>query len=204
MASPAEQEPVLSVPNLLTLVRLPMAGAVWWLGGEVAWLIGLMVAAAITDMLDGWFARRMRARREALGLPTRNLAGAEGRGAWLDPLCDKVFVLSVIGTAWIYYQPAWWLVTLVATREILLVPVTAVYLLTSQTRKRGHLDVRAGFGGKLTTVVQFLALWAILLESSYGLGLALGAAFAGLLATLDYTIRAFLARTESPNDNARP
>jgi phosphatidylglycerophosphate synthase len=89
-------EPIFSLPNLLTLSRLPMAALVW-LVAPWAWALGLLMAtAALSDMLDGWFARRMRARRKAHGLPTRGLGEKGGRGAWLDPLCDKAFVISVV------------------------------------------------------------------------------------------------------------
>ncbi|MCZ7604947.1 MAG: CDP-alcohol phosphatidyltransferase family protein [Planctomycetota bacterium] len=87
-AAPA-QEPIFSLPNLLTLVRLPMALAAWAL---VQWpwaLAALMAAAAGSDMLDGWFARRVRKRRRAKGLPTRGLGEKGGRGAWLDPCATR-------------------------------------------------------------------------------------------------------------------
>lgn len=184
------QEPIFSLPNLLTLVRLPMAAAAWAL---VQWpwaLPALMAAAAASDMLDGWFARRMRERRRAKGLPTRGLGEKGGRGAWLDPLCDKTFVVSVLGAVWWFYQPPWYLLALTATREILLAPLVLAWRVLPGRRK---LDLRAGLLGKLTTVSQFAALWAILAGSDLQLHLAIAAAVIGVLAVADYLRRAVTA-----------
>ena len=178
-------EPILSLPNLLTLVRLPMAVGVWFVAAWPSALFGLMVAAAASDMLDGWFARRMRARRLARGQPTR-LAGPQGRGAWLDPACDKTFVISVIAATWHFYTPPWWLLALIGAREILLVPLVLLW----RVLPHRALDLRAGAAGKLATVAQFFALWSIILESDSALTLALASAFAGVLAVADYVMRA--------------
>ena len=47
-----------TLPNLLTLVRIPLAALIWLAPTNPAWLLGLMVGAAVSDFLDGWFARR--------------------------------------------------------------------------------------------------------------------------------------------------
>ncbi|MCA8915818.1 MAG: CDP-alcohol phosphatidyltransferase family protein [Planctomycetes bacterium] len=184
------QEPIFSLPNLLTLVRLPMAVAAWFLASWPWALAALMIAAAASDMADGWFARLMRDRRRARGLPIRGLGEKGGRGAWLDPACDKAFVLSVICAVWWFYSPPWWLLLLIGTREILLVPLMLAYQLVPGMPGRDHVDLRAGIGGKLATVAQFCALWAILLESGNQLGFGMAAGFVGILAVADYVRRA--------------
>lgn len=181
----ADHEPILSLPNLLTLVRLPMAVGVWFVAAWPWALFGLMIAAAASDMLDGWFARRMRARRIARGQPTR-VAGPQGHGAWLDPACDKTFVISVIVATWFFYEPPWWLLGLIGAREILLVPLVLLW----RVLPHKPLDLRAGAAGKLATVTQFFALWSIVLESDSQLTLALASAFVGVLAVGDYVMRA--------------
>jgi cardiolipin synthase (CMP-forming) len=190
-AGPAPQEPILSLPNLLTLVRLPMAVAAWFVAPWPWALFLLMVAAATSDILDGWFARRMRLLRKARGLPTRGLGEKGGRGAWLDPLCDKLFVLSVIAAVWWFHEPAWWLLLLIGAREALLVPLVLAWKLMPHR----PLDMRAGIAGKLATVAQFLALWSILLGSANQIVPAIAAAVAGVIAVIDYVRRAITAST---------
>jgi cardiolipin synthase (CMP-forming) len=188
-AAGTRQEPIVSLPNMLTLVRLPMAVAAWFVAPWPWALFLLMVAAATSDILDGWFARRMRARRKARGLPTRGLGEKGGRGAWLDPLCDKTFVLSVIAAVWWFYAPAWWLLLLIGAREVMLVPLVLAWKLVPHR----PLDMRAGLAGKLATVAQFIALWSILLGSENQLVPAVAAAVAGVIAVIDYVRRAITA-----------
>jgi hypothetical protein len=52
------------------------------------------------------------------------------------------------------------------------------------------LDLRAGFAGKLTTVVQFIALWAIILGSEQAIAPAIAAGAIGMVAVIDYGRRA--------------
>jgi phosphatidylglycerophosphate synthase len=188
-ATSANPEPILSLPNLLTLARLPMAVAAWLVAPWPGALLALMAAAALSDVLDGWFARRMRAWRKARGLPTRGLGEKGGRGAWLDPLCDKIFVLSVIAAVWWFYEPAWWLLLLIGARELLLVPLLVLWKLIPHK----PLDMRAGMAGKLATVAQFLALWSILLGMENQLVPAAAAAVVGVIAVIDYVRRAITA-----------
>lgn len=183
----SKQEPILSLPNLLTLVRLPMAAAAWLVAPWPWALFGLMVAAAVSDMLDGWFARRMRERRSAKGLPTRGLGEKGGRGAWLDPLCDKTFVLSVVFAVWVFYAPPWWLIPLIGAREFLLLPLVIAWRLKPG---RPYLDLRAGKSGKLATVTQFIALWSLVLGSDIAPAYVAAAALFGVLAVAEYVWRA--------------
>ena len=71
---------LLTVPNLLSLARFPLALAFLLVDGASARL-ALVVAASLTDFLDGWLARR--------GQTTQ-------LGALLDPVADKTFVLVAI------------------------------------------------------------------------------------------------------------
>src|SRR4051812_35871638 len=92
-----------SIPNLLSLSRLPLAVGLFVCIAYNLWAIGLAVfcLAAITDWLDGWLARRFK------------LTSFVGRS--LDPLTDKV----LIGGAFIYLLPVKeaglqpWMVTVV-------------------------------------------------------------------------------------------
>ncbi len=71
-----------TLPNLLTLSRLLLAPVVAWrlLAHDVEGAFWLFVLAAITDLLDGNLARWLN-QRSVLG-------------AWLDPIADKVMLLT--------------------------------------------------------------------------------------------------------------
>ena len=184
------RERVFTMPNALTLSRLPMAAALWLAPERFELVVPLMVAAALTDVLDGRFARAIRAHRERRGEDPGALAGKGGIGAWLDPLCDKTFVLSLLAAIYVTFHPAWWIVLLIATRELFLVPLALFYRFHPTLRARLRFDFRAGLLGKAATVAQFGAVAAILIEPRWTVGFAVAAGVLGFAATIVYLRRA--------------
>jgi CDP-diacylglycerol--glycerol-3-phosphate 3-phosphatidyltransferase len=141
-----------TVPNLLSLARLPLAAALFVLIACHLWPAALAVflLAAVTDWLDGWWAR------------TFDQGSALGRA--LDPLTDKVlicgafiFLVRVPGAG---LEP--WMVTLVVTRELL---VTGLRGMVESAGK----EFGADWFGKLKTVLQMSTLVAILVAQSFRL-----------------------------------
>jgi phosphatidylglycerophosphate synthase len=74
---------LLRVPSLLSLARLPLAAAFVLLVDRPPVLVLVLVAAGVTDVLDGWYARRFDQ--------------VTATGAVVDPITDKLFVLTVVG-----------------------------------------------------------------------------------------------------------
>lgn len=159
------------LPDALTLSRVPM-GAVAWLLVTWPWaLFALMLAAAITDLLDGAIARKLK---------------VEGKGAWLDPLCDKLFILAVIAALVWARQPHWLIVVLIALREILQLPLMVLLLGLGHG---GRYNFKAAYLGKATTVAQFIALCVLMFGGNIA-PWALLAAVLGVLAVGQYAWRA--------------
>lgn len=76
---------VLTVPNLVSLVRLLMVPVFWWvlLGrGNVTLAAGLILVIGATDWVDGFLARR--------------LDQVSRLGAALDPVADRVMIASAV------------------------------------------------------------------------------------------------------------
>ena len=71
------------VPNILTGLRLASVPLTVWLllDGRVSLAFWLFIAAGVTDAVDGAIARLFDARTPL--------------GQWLDPLADKVLLVSV-------------------------------------------------------------------------------------------------------------
>ena len=78
--APLKRPPILNLPNILTTSRFFLALVLFVLIDRHAWVGGLAVfaVAAVTDYLDGYFARRL------------GIASSLGRN--LDPLVDKVLM----------------------------------------------------------------------------------------------------------------
>jgi CDP-diacylglycerol--glycerol-3-phosphate 3-phosphatidyltransferase len=135
-----------NVPNTLTVSRLVLAVCVFVLIAQesYAWALAIFALAALTDALDGYFARLLNQDTSI--------------GRQLDPLIDKVIVsgcyiylATIPGTM---VLP--WMVTAIVARELLIQGL------------RSHLEGRgqpfgARMAGKLKTVVQCLSISAVLL-----------------------------------------
>ena len=192
------------VANLLTVVRLPLAAALWLAPDEVLYVLVIMAVAAVSDMMDGAVARRARARASNVERP--RLDRAQRIGAWLDPLCDKTFVVSVLVLVWMQHPAVLWLVLLIGARELVLVPVIAFWYAVVPAEQRQHVFFAAGPLGKITTVTQFLAIGVVLLDTPPDLNhiAAVVAGILGLLAAVHYIRRAIqslrVARREHPED----
>jgi len=172
------------VAQLLTLARIPLAIIFWIAVSYPRWAFAVMALAALTDVADGAVARRARRTAQARGLTL-----PAGPGAWLDPLCDKIFVLSVLAATYVELAPSLYLLIVIATRELILVPLAAIYRLLPSLRARMHYDFRAGPLGKAATIAQFLAIAALLLRDNSQAPLAALAGVVGLAAAVHYVRR---------------
>ena len=160
--------------HALTVLRIPLALALWWTWGDPAWSVAIVVVAALTDTADGRVARWAQRR------------GARGPdiGGWLDPAVDKLFVAIVLAAIWVHtripHKTA--VIALTGARELVLVPMVAVYL----ARRRQHRPLHADRFGKLATIAQFIALCVIALAPDHALPAAAVAGGLGLVAAGHY------------------
>ncbi|KAK8179673.1 CDP-alcohol phosphatidyltransferase-domain-containing protein [Phyllosticta citribraziliensis] len=77
-------EQIWNVPNVLTLSRLVAAPAVGYLilHDQHAWALGLFAYAGITDLVDGWIARRWQLQTVV--------------GSVVDPMADKLLMAVTV------------------------------------------------------------------------------------------------------------
>jgi len=190
-APPPLRPSLLTAPNALTLSRVPLAGLVWLRPLNLAWVLGLMLLAGATDILDGALERR---RRRKLDPAFRN---APTIGVWLDPLCDKIFILSVLAAVTLSRHLPLWLIPLIALREILQTIVLLVLKPLPGFRERLRPRFRANVAGKLVTVFQFLTIGSLLLGASATVPLALASGALGLVAVGVYFARAMRAGSDA-------
>lgn len=178
---------VLRLVNALTLVRVPLAGVLWLRPHDPIFLVVIMVVAALSDIVDGAVARRLD---PSVRHDPHNV------GAWLDPLCDKIFVASLVALAIVHHTPPLHLALLLLVREALLAPLLLYW--AAWVRPRGRrVDFRANWAGKLTTVLQFAAVASMLFWPAALAPLAPAAAAAGAL-SVTLVLRRELRATPGP------
>lgn len=167
---------ILLVPGLLSLARVPLAIAFPFVVDRTPWALAVLAAAGITDVLDGYSARR-------LGQVTPT-------GAALDPVTDKLFVLTVAVTLVASEHFSLLAVLLLSTRELLELPLVVWFALSPGARSARAEKPAANALGKLATVLQFAAVFSSLLRWSIT-DIWIGAtAVVGVLAALSYWVRA--------------
>lgn len=131
---------MLTLSNFISLLRLPLA--VLFLINQSFFRAALVVCAMLTDVIDGYLARRWR--------------NATKLGAVLDPIMDKVFVIFVVCI--LFHQGALTLSDslLMISRDFAIV-IFGFFLLGKKQLK--HYQYGAVLSGKITTSLQFVALF---------------------------------------------
>lgn len=166
------------LPNLVTLLRLPLAAVPWLFPGDHRVLLGVVLLGAFTDGLDGFLARLREGA--LLREPSRRI------GVWLDPLCDKIFVAAVLAAAWHAGLCPPWMLPLVLSRELLLTSYLVAEMIVRRGRRGPPPLVRAELIGKIATGAQFVTLLAMVGGHSSAAVLAPVTGILGLLAGLQY------------------
>jgi CDP-diacylglycerol--glycerol-3-phosphate 3-phosphatidyltransferase len=151
------KEDALNLPNLLTMGRVAVIPVVLWLldsgtPRDCAWAAIVYSLAAITDLLDGYLARRM------------NVVSMLGK--FLDPLADKLLVMASLVWMVPMGRIAEWVVVLLLAREI---SVTALRGIASSE----GLVIAAGEGGKSKTALQMIGILCLIIGYPYHLDLGL-------------------------------
>lgn len=171
-------------PNLLSALRLPLALVFPFVIETPRIALTVLVAAALTDVFDGWLARR--------------LDQVTALGAVIDPIADKVFATTVVITLLFHHDLPLWALPALLAREILEAPLVLWILLSRSFRGARKAAARANIPGKLATTVQFVAVFSAI-AIPYLLDVALiAAAIAGSLAGVSYWIRE-LHRLQQPS-----
>jgi len=103
-----------------------------------------------------------------------------------------------MAAVWVALGLPWWLAALALVREGLIGLLVAVKLLVPSVRRR-HLPIQAMLLGKVTTAAQFIFFAVVLLDlRGAWTGAAVAAATLGLLAGIQYALRATRALQGEP------
>lgn len=147
------KQDALNLPNLLTMGRIAIIPVVLWLldrGTPKDCVVAALVysAAAITDLLDGYLARRM------------NIVSMLGK--FLDPLADKLLVMASLVWMVPMGRIPEWAVVLLLGREI---SITALRGIASSE----GVVIAAGGGGKSKTALQMVGILCLIIGYPYEL-----------------------------------
>ena len=143
---------MLNLPNLITIARILLVPIMVWAiaSQEMAIAFFLFLAAGLSDAVDGFLAKHFGMASEL--------------GAYLDPLADKVLIVSIYVSLGITEAIPRWLVILVVSRDFLIVGgIMLAWVLGNP------LTIKPLMVSKLNTVAQILFAGFVLAALGFNL-----------------------------------
>jgi cardiolipin synthase len=141
---------IFTVPNELTFLRLAFLPffiiAIKYDRYDLA--LGILVAAGISDGLDGLLARTLNQKTPL--------------GAYLDPIADKLLLSSSYLVLALKGRIVWWLAIMVLGRDVLILVACAVILLVV-----GFRSFPPSIWGKATTFFEILLVVIVLVQAVF-------------------------------------
>ena len=145
---------MINIPNFITLGRIISVPVIFWLllTGQSQIAFFVFVAAGISDAVDGYLAKTYDWRTEL--------------GAYLDPLADKLLIVSIYIALAVRGELPLWLVIAVVSRDILIVAAVLLAWLLDQPVRVRPLAI-----SKANTALQILLAATVLADNAFALGL---------------------------------
>ena len=140
----------MNIPNIITIIRILLVPVIIWLliSDEFVPAFVAFIVAAASDAADGALARATHTQSEV--------------GAYLDPLADKLLLVSTFTALGITKQIPTWLVITVISRDILIVGGLMLAWVLDRPVKVKPLWV-----SKVTTVLQLFFIGLILVQLAF-------------------------------------
>jgi cardiolipin synthase (CMP-forming) len=143
---------ILTIPNGISVARLAGVPVFLWLvlglphtAAKDWWAVGLLIASGVSDWLDGKIARALHQQSRL--------------GQVLDPAADRLYIVATVVALAIRAIIPWWLVALLAAREVLMAGVLGLL------RRRGWGSLQVSFVGKTATLCLLYAFPLLFLGS---------------------------------------
>ena len=142
---------VLTIPNIISIIRLAGVPLFLWLvlvPEADGWALAVLFVSGVSDYADGYLARKLNQASKV--------------GEILDPVADRLYILStVIGLAARGIIP-WWVAILLPARDAFL------WCLVPFLRRRGYSSLPVHFLGKAATANLLYAFPLLLLGDAEG------------------------------------
>jgi cardiolipin synthase (CMP-forming) len=142
---------VLTIPNVISIIRLAGVPLFLWLilvPEADGWALAVLFVSGVSDYADGYLARRLHQTSKV--------------GEILDPVADRLYILStVVGMAARGIVP-WWVAVILPARDAFL------WCLVPFLRTRGYSSLPVYFLGKAATASLLYAFPLLLLGDGDG------------------------------------
>lgn len=144
----------MTIPNYITIFRFLLVPLVIYatFNGQMWLALSGFVVAGVSDGVDGYIARRFNQRSEL--------------GTYLDPIADKLLLVSIFVSFGYLGELPLWIVYLVVSRDIMIVGAVILSTVIGNPVKMAPL-----FVSKANTTTQILLAGFVLADLTLGLNL---------------------------------
>jgi cardiolipin synthase len=141
-----EGDRAVNIPNTLTVLRIVLVPVIVILliQGQFTKALVCFIIAGVTDGLDGMLARVLNQTTVV--------------GAYLDPLADKVLVISMYATLAVIGIIPGWLAVIVISRDFIILGGILVLTLMSV-----NMEIKPSYVSKINTMLQLATIFVALL-----------------------------------------
>ena len=144
---------ILNIPNILSIIRILLVPFIVWtyfsenIKYNAIISIGLVVFSGLTDVVDGFIARRFNMITNV--------------GKILDPIADKLTQFTVAICISISHPIMWWIVCIIFGKEVLTLIGAIIFVNSVKTTPQ------AKWWGKLATVIIFITMISFMIFDEY-------------------------------------
>ena len=142
---------VLTIPNVLSMARLVLIPVFIWVAlvpEADGWAFAILAISSATDWLDGVIARRFNMMSRV--------------GQILDPMADRLFVISTILVLAVRGIVPWWLVAVLVLRDVVMGLIQLV------VNRRGVPPLPVHYVGKAATLCLLYGMPILFLTTGDG------------------------------------
>jgi|UniRef100_A0A832ERG9 CDP-diacylglycerol--glycerol-3-phosphate 3-phosphatidyltransferase len=134
-----------NLANILSIVRIFLVVPIIILleNHYIYWVIIFFLLGGLSDYLDGFLARKYNT--------------VSNTGKLLDPLADKIFIMSILIYMFKSLDVSFWIIFIILFRELIITGLRA------ELASKGYI-LPAGKSGKWKTFLQFFSIFFLLLS----------------------------------------
>ena len=140
----------MNIPNFLSLLRIILVPVfvIFLIQSEYDKALIVFIVAGLTDALDGTLARLLKCQTTL--------------GAYLDPIADKLLLVTSFVTLAIFGLIPGWLAVIVISRDCIILLGIAILTLMSIT-----YEIKPAIVSKITTALQVVTIFLALLYKTF-------------------------------------
>lgn len=135
----------MTIPNIITMIRILLTPlfVIYLINDQLLTGLVILVICGVSDGLDGLIARVFKQKSKL--------------GSYLDPLADKIILMSAfIALSIRGFLPSWLSVAVISRDMLIMIGVVILYLADVD------LNIKPAISSKITTCFQFLTVIAVL------------------------------------------